>query len=188
MKKVIDQVTTIKVNKIEAAQRQIDAAIRLLFDSEDPIAIHTLTMAGFRILRDIAEKQKCPITMLFKSFIQPGMEGKFWGSLQTLANFLKHAKKDPEGIIENIQEEVNDSIILLASLYYQGLGYQFTPEMLALIGWYSAIHPDFIRDDAFQNILKKLESLQDNLSGKTRQEQLVEGKEVLDIARPFLRK
>jgi len=61
---------TIKVNKIEAARRQIDAAIRLLFDNEDPIAIHTLIMAGFRILRDIAEKQNSNISKVTQSFIK----------------------------------------------------------------------------------------------------------------------
>ena len=44
----------IKLSKIEAAGRQIDAAIRMLFENEDPVAIHTITMAGFRILRDLA--------------------------------------------------------------------------------------------------------------------------------------
>lgn len=179
---------TIKVNKIEAARRQIDAAIRLLFDNEDPIAIHTLTMAGFRILRDIAEKQNSNISKVAQSFIRPGMEGKFWGSMQTFANFLKHANTDPDGIIDNIQEEVNDSILLLASLYYKDLGYQFTPEMLALTGWYSAIHPDFIRDDAPKNIKTQLEAVQGTLTGKFRQEKLVEGKEALSIARAFLRR
>mgnify|MGYP001568694580 CR=1 FL=1 len=35
----------IKVNKSEAARRQIDVAIRILFRNEDPVAIHTLAMA-----------------------------------------------------------------------------------------------------------------------------------------------
>jgi hypothetical protein len=46
----------IRINKIEAAQRQLDAAIRRLFANEDPVAIHTLAMAAFRILRDLAIK------------------------------------------------------------------------------------------------------------------------------------
>ena len=179
---------TIKVNKIEAARRQIDAAIRLLFDNEDPIAIHTLTMAGFRILRDLADKQNSNIKKVAQSFIRPGMEGKFWGSMQSFANFLKHANKDPDGIIENIQEEVNDAILFLASLYYQDLGYQFTPEMLAVYGWYSAIHPDLIREDAPKNFKKQIEAVKGFLIGKSRQEQLAEGKEVLEIARVFLRR
>ena len=179
---------TIKVNKIEATRRQIDTAIRLLFDNEDPIAIHTLTMAGFRILRDLADKQNSNMNKVAQSFIKPGMEGKFWGTMQSFANFLKHADKDPDGIIDNIQEEVNDAILLLATLYYQDLGYQFTPEMLALNGWFSVIHPDLISNDASNNIQKQLDAVKVYLIGKPRNEQLAQGKEVLNIARVFLRR
>jgi len=180
---------TIKANKIEAARRQIDAAIRLLFDNEDPIAIHTLTMAGFRILRDIAEKHNCNISKIIQLLIRPGMEGKFWGSIQTFANFLKHADTDPDGIIDNIQEEVNDSILLLAAFYYRDLGYQFTPEMLALTGWYTAIHPDFISDAAPKDFKAQINAVRVTfLTGKSRREQLAEGKEALNIARTFLRR
>jgi hypothetical protein len=177
---------TIKVNKIEAARRQIDTAIRLLFDNEDPVAIHTLTMAGFRILRDLADKRNSSANKLVQSIIRPGMEGKFWGSMQSFANFLKHANTDPDGIIDNIQEEINDVTLLLASLYYQDLKHQFTPEMLALCGWYSAIHPDLVREDAPIILKSQLESVKGFLIGKSRQEQLVVGKEVLQIAKVFL--
>jgi len=64
-------------------------------NNEDSVAIHTLSMAGFRILRDLANKQNSEINKHIQDFIKPGMEGKFWGSMQSLANFLKHADKDP---------------------------------------------------------------------------------------------
>ncbi len=43
----------IYVNKLEAARRQIDAAIRMLLANEDSLAIHTVTAAGFGVLRDL---------------------------------------------------------------------------------------------------------------------------------------
>ena len=46
----------IRVTKIQAAQRQINAGIQMLFRNEDPVAIHTVAMAGFRILRDLMKK------------------------------------------------------------------------------------------------------------------------------------
>jgi len=45
------------INKLEAARRQLDTAIRLTFSNEDALAIHTLAAAAYRILRDILEKQ-----------------------------------------------------------------------------------------------------------------------------------
>ena len=184
--RIINQMVTTKINKIEAARRQIDTAIRLLFDNEDPTAIHTLSMAGFRILRDLAKKQNSNISKSVQSMIKPGMEGKFWGSIQSFANYFKHAEKDPDAIINNIPEEVNDPILFLASLYYKDLGYQFTPEMLALIGWYSAIHPDLIQKYAPDNFQAQVNAVRGFVVEKDRQQQLAEGKEVLNIARAFL--
>ena len=116
------------------------------------------------------------------------MEGKFWGSMQSFANFLKHANEDPDAIIDNIQEEVNDAMLFFASLHYRDLGYQFTPEMLALYGWFSAIHPDLLNNDAPGNFKTQLEAVKGLFIGKSRQEQLAEGKEALKIARVFLRR
>jgi hypothetical protein len=43
-----------KIAKLEAAQRELDAAIRMFFKSEDMLAVHTVSRAAFRVLFDIA--------------------------------------------------------------------------------------------------------------------------------------
>ena len=48
---------TIYITKIEAARRQIDAAIRMLLSKEDDLAIHTVAAAGDRILRDLLDRR-----------------------------------------------------------------------------------------------------------------------------------
>lgn len=45
------------ITKIEAARRQVDAAIRMSFFNEDDLAIHTVASAGYRILRDLLNKR-----------------------------------------------------------------------------------------------------------------------------------
>ena len=87
----------IVVNKLEAAWRQIDKAIRMLFDRDDSVPIHTLASAGFRILKDLSEKsERNGFHTKFQSCIRPGKEREFWGNFYTFANFLKHAERDPE--------------------------------------------------------------------------------------------
>lgn len=44
-----------QITKIAAAQRQLDAAIRIFFQREDELAIHTLVAAAFQVLRDITK-------------------------------------------------------------------------------------------------------------------------------------
>ena len=41
------------ISKLEAAQRQLDCAIRLYFAEDDLLAVHTLSRAAFRILFDL---------------------------------------------------------------------------------------------------------------------------------------
>ena len=44
---------TLHVNKLAAAKRQIQAAIRLFFMPEDEIAVHTIAAAAYSLLKDI---------------------------------------------------------------------------------------------------------------------------------------
>jgi hypothetical protein len=48
---------TVQVTKIAAAQRQLDAAIRMFFVREDELATHTVAAAAFQILRDLTKNR-----------------------------------------------------------------------------------------------------------------------------------
>lgn len=45
------------ITKVAAAQRQLDAAIRMTFVGEDELAIHTVVAAAYRIIRDLRAKR-----------------------------------------------------------------------------------------------------------------------------------
>jgi hypothetical protein len=175
---------TIRVNKTEAARRQIDAAIRMLYLNEDPVAIHTLAMASFQLLRDLSAKHDvCNFDREIKAMFKPGMESKFWGRVKQSANFLKHADRDPDEILDKIEEDVNEVILLFSCLYYQDLGFQLTPEMIVLIAWCLAINPDFLQDNAPENIRRPLKADLSYLREKPRHEQLEIGRKLIHIAR-----
>ena len=133
------------MTKIQAAQRQINAGIRMLFRNDDPVAIHTVAMAAFRILRDLAKQRglEHPVD----SMIRPGKEKEFWRGVNSSANFFKHADKDPDDISGGFLEEANDSVLLIAATYYDLLGYQQTEEMQALAVWYMTLNPDVLSQD-----------------------------------------
>ena len=170
------------ITKIDAAKIQIDTAIRMLFNADNPIPIHTLSMAGFRILRDIAKNKKSSLYEKIEFMIKPEMMGEFWKLIQKYANFIKHADKDPEGSINNFNEEINDSILFLASLYYQDVGCKLTPEMLTITVWYSALHPDFIIENTSSEYKSQVDVVKKTLIGKSRKEQLNIGKQALIIS------
>jgi len=174
----------IKVDKIGAVTRQIELAIRLLFQNEDPIGIHTLAAAGFRILRDIGKAKNCEINQYLATVIKPEMQGKFWKVFSRAANFFKHADSDPDDILKDVQEEVNDVLILFACFLYRDIESHWTPQMVAFVTWYIVIHPeilDYLQDDPVlrQMVQSKEMSV---IRDKSRVEQLSEGKIVMERA------
>jgi len=180
-------VDKIKINKSEAARRQLDAAIRMLFNGEDPIAIYTLAMAGFRVLQDLASKQDISdMEQAIKTVLGAEDKGIFHKKIRSDANFLKHADQDPDGIHDGIEEEANDWVLFLASLYYQELGNSLTPEMYAFIAWLSKIHPDapkFLLRHAKHELRVALDAIDNSIGTFSRGEQLALGSELLKLSR-----
>jgi hypothetical protein len=180
----------IRVDKIGAAARQIELAIRLFFQNEDPIGIHTLAAAGFRILCDIGKAKNSEFNQCLTAVIKPGMQGKFWKVFSRAANFFKHADSDPDAILEDVQEEVNDVFILFACFLYRDIESHWTPQMLAFVTWYIVIYPeflDYLQDDPALRHMVQSEDMS-MIRGKSRDEQLSEGKIVMERAALLLRK
>ncbi len=177
----------IEVDKISAARRQINAAIRLLFSDEDPIAIHTVASASFRVLKDLAEKQDSEIMDMFNLCIRPEMRERFWGGegINRAANFFKHADRDPDQVLKIVDLAANDHLIFWGCLLYQDILHRdplqtYTNEMGAFIGWYNAMYPDFVRDDLPWSHLIRNAFV--GISGLSRPEQLAQGQLALMAA------
>jgi hypothetical protein len=174
----------LNVDKIVAAKRQLELAIRLFFQNEDSIGIHTLVSAGFRILRDIGKYKNSDVNQYLSFVIKLNMQGEFWKTFSRAANFFKHADKDPGATLEGVKEEVNDFMILFACLLYRDIESVWTPTMTAFIAWYSLIHPDFskyLSDDPM--LTKMLQSRElSSIKNKPREEQLIEGRILLQCA------
>lgn len=169
---------------MEAARRQIDAAIHMLFSNEDPVAVHKMAMAALRIVRDLASNRGGSyMHKVTKAIMKPGMEKEFWRQFQAPVNFLKHADHDPDGFLENIDEDANDGSLFMACLYYQDHGHQYTPEMMTLAAWYMALHPEFFRDDAPSQFKQVLSNAVLDFKGRGRAGQLAIGQQLLEMAR-----
>ena len=91
----------VRVSKLEAAQRQLDVAIQLMFADADAIAVHTLVGAASLLMSDLIE-HRAPS----KSWDKQAQEAnnlkstEYFRIMRTSQNFLKHARADPYGILE----------------------------------------------------------------------------------------
>jgi len=166
-------VASVSITKLSAAQRQIDAAIRILFSGEDILAVHTVVAAAHRIVLDLAEKRNlAPYTESIRTTIatlyrqQFGetipndkmqlwaaqFEGKYFRPYWNRpANFLKHADRDPGEALDQDSLQT-DALILVSCTTYAELGLEYTPEMIAFCRWHLAVYPhedgDAIKTDS----------------------------------------
>lgn len=94
--------STMQISKIAAAQRQLDAAIRMFFQREDELAIHTVAAAAFQILRDITKRRGRHFTSeVFKAGLLSIAKQYVQGTL------LPHEKAIVEGsIIAELAEHI----------------------------------------------------------------------------------
>lgn len=100
-----ESMSTLKVGKLEAAQRQIDCAIELWFHDGDPISIHTLAGASEVLLIDLAKHAGIAIHTTEEA-VDPQHRAFMRRMIRTPRNFFKHADSDPTATLE-IEDEVN---------------------------------------------------------------------------------
>jgi hypothetical protein len=126
------------IDKSEAARRQIECAIRLVAAQEDELAVHTLAMAAFGILNDPTAPRTDDYDLKFK----PYFTAIGWSHLTKTANFLKHANRDPEPILDSLDARENDWRIGFCLLLYRSLRGTLTPTMAAFHTWMVTRYPD----------------------------------------------
>jgi hypothetical protein len=86
------------VTKIEAAQRQLDAAIELWFRDGDAVSIHTLVGAAYQILHDVNKKRGGPDVLVVDGMIPPEHREEFRKSMRRDFMFFKHADRSPDAV------------------------------------------------------------------------------------------
>jgi hypothetical protein len=123
------------IDKLEAARRQIECAIRLVAAEEDELAIHTLVMATYGILEDLSKG--CPYYEIGINLTKIGLK-----RFRETANFLKHADRDPRAVHTPEELAHTDSRIGFCITLYRDLKGTFTPTMAAFHSWMVIRHPD----------------------------------------------
>ncbi|MFQ5914184.1 MAG: hypothetical protein ACE5JS_13475 [Nitrospinota bacterium] len=154
-----------QIDKAEAARRQIETAIRLLFANWDEVSTHTLAFASLNLTRDLCKKHNK--SELFDEIlietVKPDKRKQVQAQLRKYYNYFRHADRDHTALIDLFEEPVNEFIVLFAMNNYKILGNELTPTMEAFFGWLILIHPKIFADHklttdqiAVRNVLCKL--------------------------------
>ncbi len=164
-------------SKPDAAGRQLDVAIALLFNDSDPLAVRTLAAASHGIFADLAEAEKKGSSWRSKIIEDSGLDKKeVLRILNAAQNYLKHADKDPEEIL-TFDEEENDHLMFIATIECGALKFPLSTRMQMFQVWYLAVYPEKIgRDEA---IVSNAKSVLPNIENLPRRDRLAKGHEFM---------
>ncbi|WP_428422496.1 hypothetical protein [Methylibium sp.] len=173
----------IQSTKLDAARRQLETAIGLLFSGGDAISIHTLAYAAFGILKDVASHRgKTQVLAAAEALAAAGKKGEFWKGFNRAGNFFKHADRDPDAVLIGMPEEENEALVSIALSIYDGLGCTKTVELTAFALWWACINFHGI-ESVEEPFISWLSANHHRLHAETRHELLGLGQELLALLR-----
>lgn len=137
----------LKISKLDAARRQVNCAIKLWMNDDDPVSIHTLAFAAFEIVNDLnAKKGNRDVTLLGLTEVlaKPGHVEDVMQYMKKAMLFFKHANRDPHAILE-FDLRVNEYVILFVVHGAKELGESLTDMQHAFTYWMVLHHPNLIK-------------------------------------------
>lgn len=137
---------TLRLSKFDVAERQLLLAIRLFFDEEDEVSIHTLSEAAAQILHDIGKADGVFSIVRDHDRIRPEKKKEWLAAIFKSRNFFKHADKDKDEIHE-FKPIFNDMSLLDAVSMYLSLKKRWTPETLLFLVWFGLKHSQLVKED-----------------------------------------
>ncbi len=120
------------IDKTEAARRQLETAIDLYFDDADSLSVHTLAFASLKVLFDLYPHRNQDG---FAAQLDGILQKEGWKAMSGVANFLKHADRDPDALLAQHHPQQGMSIIGLATLLYRRITGDLSLKMRAFDYW-----------------------------------------------------
>ncbi len=166
----------VRLTKLEAAQRQLNRAIRMLFTEDDPVCTHTLAGAASILLTDLVEHHNPGSTWEQKAQEDNKLgRAEFFRIARKAQNFLKHARDDPSDTLE-FNPSDTDALLTLAVFNASELA-PLSPEADVFQLWSLALlcPPDMVDEPPFLDAIAYF----GNLQSMERPEQLAAGRKGL---------
>ncbi len=157
-RKAIQLGTTI--TKLDAARRQLLAAINLHWYLDEPIAAYTLAANAWELCNSLLKRDNKTRLLAEFSRVHGRPETDFKALINRPRNFVKHADKDPDGNLEDVTNQDVDGMLQAACIDYTMLARRSPLAVQLFLCWYSAIYSDktgaFLKEGAdayFPNLI-----------------------------------
>jgi len=134
------------ITKIDAARRQLNVAIRLWFESGDPIAIYCLACSAYEIIHDLKERKGLRDLYYDSLVIKDEYQKEWRQKLKAPYNFLKHADKDPDDVLE-FEPSLTEPFIVFSLIGLKVLGQTISDMGHVYLIWLTLHHPERLTDE-----------------------------------------
>ncbi len=172
------------ITKTDAAERQLNTAIRLFFENRDHLSSYALAVASREITDDVIQSRYSELYQRelarvgdplkvrlshrkeFEILIKPEFYKKCLKLEHKWQNFLKHADKDPAAEIEPFTTKLLALVIILAIKNYFLLTQDLTTEMKTFFVWFAVAEPQLIKSEP-EDVMtgKVIAEMRSNISG-----------------------
>jgi hypothetical protein len=157
--------TPIMITKTDAAERQLNTAIRLFFEDRDHLSSYALAVASREVSDDVIKNcyselyqrelarvgDPLKVRLSYREEMSDRIKPEFYKDFQRLdrkwQNFLKHADKDPDAEIEPFATKLLALVILTAIWNYTLLTQHWTIEMQTFSVWIAVAEPQLIKSE-----------------------------------------
>jgi hypothetical protein len=132
------------ITKLDVAEREIVAAVQLLFDAGDPIPVYALAAAAREITTTLCEKHGMRSMIDWIQDDHPHMTRKdIYREASKHAAFFKHADQDPTGVLEAFDPAEADAVLYIACSDFSRLCGGMPVERDAFELWFLAMRDMF---------------------------------------------
>lgn len=149
----------LRLSKYDVVKKQLEVAIRLYFNDDDPISIHTLTCAAHGILSDLNKKHNGKPMIISDFLIADRYKSEWNKRLRKPQNFFKHANRDTMEKID-YSPEITQYFLFDAILKYHELTNEIISYFVIFKSWFMAKNINFF------NISEKDKALTREISTK----------------------
>lgn len=156
---------TIMITKTDAAERQLNTAIRLFFENRDHLSSYALAVASREVTDAVIQSRyselyqrelarvgdPLEVRLSYRQEMKIRIKDEFYKDFLALdrkwQNFLKHADRDPDAEIEPVKTELLAMAIIWAIKNYTLITQHWTAEMSTFFAWFVIAEPQLIKSE-----------------------------------------
>jgi hypothetical protein len=151
------------ITKTDAAERQLNTAIRLFFENRDHLSSYALAVASREVTDGVIQVRRnelyqrelarigdpLKVRLSYREELEILIKPEFFKSFLKLdhkwQNFLKHADKDPDAEIEPFTTKLLALVIIWPIKNYVLLTQHWTTEMATFFAWFAVAEPQLFK-------------------------------------------